>query len=88
MDGGGFYEHLKPYASANCTAIVTYEGTVSMGYIDANENLEVTGCFLVPGLYSAAWYPEHKARVPFAAADPVVLSEVLNDLLQLAAKAK
>ncbi len=88
MDAGGFMEHLKPYPSAGCTAIVTYDGTVGMGYIDANESLTVTGCFLVPGLYSAGWYPEHKNRVPLATADPVVVSEVLNDLLQLAAKAK
>lgn len=87
LDAGGFYEHVKAYPAAGCTAVITYDGCVSMGYIDPNETLAVTECFLVPGVYSAASYPEHDNRQALSGADPVVLSEVLADILALAAKA-
>ena len=88
MDGGGFYEHQKSFAAAGCTAIVVYDGCVSMGYIQPEEELKVTECFLVPGIYTAEYYPEHKNRLALKNADPVVISEVLKDMLQLAEKAK
>ncbi|WP_437193293.1 DUF4132 domain-containing protein [Planctomicrobium sp. SH527] len=50
MDGGGFDEHSKQFPGANVTAVCSYSGTVGMGYIDPNENLEIEGVYFCSGM--------------------------------------
>jgi predicted DNA-binding WGR domain protein len=87
-DGGGFYEHSKPFYAADITAIVQYEPGVSVGWITEAEDQHITNCLFVPGIYKPDWYPEHKKRLTLSDVDPVVLSEVLKDLTLIATKAK
>lgn len=88
QDGGVFSEHSKPFYAAGTTAIVQYEG-VPMGYMVDWDDQSIEACFFVEGVYEGTdWYPEHKNRLRLGDVDPLVLSEVLNDLHTLASKAK
>jgi predicted DNA-binding WGR domain protein len=89
QDAGMFDEHSKQFPAANITAVVLYEGCVSMGYIDPDELLELGECYFVAGLRKAAgWDRKSNEALPLVTVDPIVISEVLADLQQLAAKAK
>jgi hypothetical protein len=88
MDGGGFDEHSKPFPSANVTAVVTYQGSVAMGYIDPNEILTVEKCYFVEGNRGPSGYAHKEKALKLGAVDPVAVSEVLTDLTALAAKGK
>ena len=87
-DGGGFSGHSKQFLAAHVTAVVQYEDGVAVGYIiDAGEqNLEYIA--FVPGLQNPDWWPQHMDRLPLKQIDAVVISEVLNDIQLVLAKAK
>ncbi|MEQ1829395.1 MAG: DUF4132 domain-containing protein [Pirellula sp.] len=90
MDGGCFAEHSKEFPSANITAIVTYEGTVGMGYIDPNETLTLENVFFVPELHGRTdfnWMGKKKC-IPLSQVSDIVLSEVIADMALLKSKAK
>jgi hypothetical protein len=86
-DHGWFYEHSKPFYGSEVTAIVQYEG-VMVGEIMTSEDQRIEHCFFVPGIYTPIGYHDHKERVPLGQIDPVAISEVLNDLTAVAAKAR
>jgi hypothetical protein len=89
MDGGGFDEHSKQFPAANVTAVVHYEGMVSMGYIDPNETLTLETAYFCPGMRKPSGYgygSEKKLRL--GEVSPVVMSEVLSHLSVLKSKAK
>jgi len=90
MDGGGFDEHSKQFPAAGVTAVVNYDGTVGMGYIDPNEMLEVTTCQFVKGMRgpSGYGYGDKEKLIALKDVDPIVISEVIADLNELKAKAK
>ncbi|ABC30072.1 uncharacterized conserved protein [Hahella chejuensis KCTC 2396] len=90
MDAGGFDEHSKQFAAANVTAVVNYEGVVGMGYIEADETLETTEIVFVKGMRQPSGYGwDQKDKIlPLKQVDPLVISEVIKDLNQLAAKAE
>ncbi|WLQ16291.1 DUF4132 domain-containing protein [Hahella aquimaris] len=90
MDAGGFDEHSKQFAAANVTAVVNYEGVVGMGYIEADETLETTEIVFVEGMRQPSGYGwDIKDKIlPLKQVDPLVISEVIKDLNQLAAKAE
>lgn len=90
MDGGCFDEHSKQFPAAGVTAVVNYEGTVGMGYIDPNEMLDVTTCQFVKGMRapSGYGYGDKEKLVPLKDVDPIVISEVIADLNEFKAKAK
>jgi predicted DNA-binding WGR domain protein len=88
MDAGCFDEHSKPFPAADVTAVVHYEGTVGMGYIDPNEELKIEGCYFAAGHRPPAGYAYKEETVKLGDVDPVAVSEVLADLTALAAKAK
>jgi hypothetical protein len=78
IDGGGFNSHYKEFEAADTTAIVYYDGAVGMGYIEASEICQLTTLhFQRTG--GTAMKPGE--------ADPIVVSEALRDLDELAAKA-
>jgi Domain of unknown function (DUF4132) len=87
MDAGCFDEHSRQFPAANVTALLTYEGTVSMGYIDPTEQLRLTGCCFVEGLREPSGYEKANGGVDLGRVDPVVISETLHDLTSLAEKA-
>lgn len=87
MDGGCFDEHSRQFPGAGLTAFVTYEGTVGMGYIDANEMLTMKGAYFLPGLRKPSGYEKYiELSLPLKDVDPVVLSETIHDLEIVAAK--
>jgi predicted DNA-binding WGR domain protein len=89
MDGGCFDEHSRQFPAAAITAVVSYEGTVSMGYIQPDAELTVTGCCFVAGLREPDGYAgnlQHKLEL--GDVDPIVVSETLHDLNIVASKAK
>ena len=89
MDGGCFDEHSRQYPAAGVTALVSYEGSVSMGYIQPDEELTVTGCVFVDGLREPSGYGDDvNQKLKLGDVDPIVLSETLHDLTVVASKAK
>jgi predicted DNA-binding WGR domain protein len=87
MDGGCFDEHSKQFPAANVTAIVNYEGTVAMGYIDPNETLILQDVIFVPGMRAPSGYGEDLNKaLKLSDVSPVVLSEVMADLTALSVK--
>jgi hypothetical protein len=88
MDAGCFDEHSKPFPAADVTAVVHYEGTVGMGYIDPNELLTLKTCYFVAGQRRPSGYAFKEKTLQLGGVDPVAVSEVLTDLTALAAKAK
>jgi hypothetical protein len=89
MDAGCFDEHSKQFPAANVTAVVHYDGTVAMGYIDPNELLTLGLVYFCPGIRAPSgygWSSEKKVRL--GEVSPVVLSEVLGHMHALKSKAK
>lgn len=89
MDAGCFDEHSKQFPAADVTAVIGYEGTVGMGYIDPNELLKITNVQFIKGLRPPSGYGWDKQGVmKLGAVPPVVMSEVLADLHVLKSKAR
>ncbi|SFH92653.1 DUF4132 domain-containing protein [Planctomicrobium piriforme] len=95
LDGGGFDEHSKQFPAANVTAVCCYSGTVGMGYIDPNENLQIEGIYFCSGLRPPSGYGgwhygsnSKDARIKLKDVPPVVISEVIADMQVLKSKAK
>jgi predicted DNA-binding WGR domain protein len=88
MDAGCFDEHSRQFPAAAVTAVVSYEGTVGMGYIQPEEELTVTGCAFVDGLREPSGYGIREKQLALGDVDPIVISETLHDLTVLATKAK
>jgi len=70
------------------TAVVHYDGTVGMGYIDPNEVLTFESCYFVAGQRPPSGFARKEGTRTLGDVDPVAVSEVLSDLTTLAAKAK
>ena len=87
-DGGGFYGHSKHYPFAGVTANVTYDGTVGYGYIDPNELLTFETCYFTADEGERKTWRYKETRMKLSDVNPVVTSEVIKDLSELAAKAK
>jgi predicted DNA-binding WGR domain protein len=89
MDAGCFDEHSKQFPAASVTAVIGYEGTVGMGYIDPNERLTVKSAHFCKGLRAPSGYGwDLKDAVKLGQVPPIVISEVLADLHVLSSKAK
>ena len=56
MDGGCFDEHSKQFPAADVTAVIRYEGTVGMGYIDPNEMLTLSSIHFCAGMRARSGY--------------------------------
>lgn len=89
MDGGCFDEHSKQFPAAGVTAVIGYEGTVGMGYIDPNEMLTLSSIHFCSGLRVPSGYGwDSKVKMQLEQVPPIVISEVLADLQVLKSKAK
>jgi hypothetical protein len=89
MDGGCFDEHSKQFPAADLTAVVHYDGTVGMGYIDPNELLTLGTAYFCPGMRKPSGYGwGSEKKVKLGEVSPMVLSEVLAHMHALKSKAK
>ena len=89
MDNGSIDEHSRQFPDAAITAVVRYDGIVSMGYILPENALTLDGCCFVKGLRAPSGFGDglHKT-IKLGDVDPIVMSETLHDLTMLAAKVK
>ncbi len=91
MDGGCFDEHSKQFPAANVTAVVHYDGTVGMGYIDPTELLTLESVYFMPGMRSPSgygWEQKGAKKCKLGSVNAIVISEVLADMQVLKSKAK
>lgn len=90
MDAGCFDEHSKQFPAADVTAVIGYEGTVGMGYIDPNEMLTLNSVHFCSGMRAPSGYGwDSKGKLlKLQQVPPIVISEVLADLQVLKSKAK
>lgn len=90
LDGGCFDEHSKQFPAANVTAVVVYEGTVGMGYIEADSILTIEHLKFYTGMREPSGYNWSRKDEPIKLRDvpPIVLSEVMADMQVLKSKAK
>ena len=87
-DNGIFAGHFKPFYGANLTAVIQYADGVSPGWIVDADDQQIKYLTFVPGIRKAEYWPAHKERLVLGAIDPVVVSEVLTDMLVVVAKAR
>ena len=89
MDAGCFDEHSKQFPAANVTAVVGYDGTVGMGYIDPDEMLTTDAIHFCQGMRKPSGYRDgSKKKMKLGDVAPIVISEVLADLQVLKSKSK
>lgn len=89
MDGGCFDEHSKQFPAADVTAVVNYEGTAAMGYIDPGETLTLKSVHFCKGLRDPSGYGwDLKKAMKVGEVPAIVISEVMADLHVLQGKAK
>lgn len=89
MDAGCFDEHSKQFPSANVTAVVHYDGTVGMGWIDPDEVLTITSLYFCAGMREPSGYEwNSEKKVKLSKVHPIVISEVIADLMVIKSKAK
>ncbi|MEZ4376562.1 MAG: DUF4132 domain-containing protein [Polyangiaceae bacterium] len=89
MDAGGFDEHSKQFPSAKVTAVVHYDGIVGMGWIDPDELLTISSLYFCAGMRQPSgygWNSEKKLKL--SKVHPIVISEVIADLMVIKSKAK
>ena len=84
-DAGVFYSHSKPFYAAEVTAIVTYPG-VPIGYMDGWEDQKIEAVYFLSGIVEGDALFDRRAKIKLSDVEPIVLSEVLRDLTQVAAK--
>lgn len=87
-DGGGFSGHSKHFPFAGVTANVTYDGMVAYGFINPDELLTFETCYFTADEGERKTWRYRENRMKLSDVDPVVTSEVIKDLSELAAKAK
>ena len=87
-DAGHFWEHTKAFPSANVTAVIEYEpGSFPYG-IQQEEPQKIEHLFFAPGIHEPRMYSRWEKKLKWGDVDPVVVSEVLSDLISICAKEK
>ncbi len=96
-DHGDYSLHFKYFPAANLTAVVgDYDEVfVDLSVIIGSGLDTIDGCCFLRGMHNAlydypahTWMPEYTQRIPLGEVDPVIISEVLSDLLTVTAKAQ
>ncbi len=89
VDSGSIIaEHYKHFYGVNLTAIVEHSTGVWIGAIADSEDQIMECCYFVSGIVTPTSYPNSPTKIPLNQVDPVVVSEVLNDLMAIALKAR
>ncbi len=79
------FEHFRSSESAGVTAVVAYDGIPVGGFVDWDDQ-KIEACFFVAGPEGDAGDGER--RLALDDVDPIVVSEVCNDLAVLAEKVR
>lgn len=88
-DAGCFYSHSKHFPGAGVTALAVYQG-VPVGYMmEADPQTVESCCFFKADSDKVDMYFESSKlqKIPLRDVDPIVISEVLHDLMLISAKA-
>lgn len=86
-DNGSFNGHFKPFEQFGVTAVIQYKDGVAIGWITDAPAQRIHYVAFVPGLARAQVWPDHRERLPLEQVDPLVISEVLNDVAGIVARA-
>ena len=89
-DGGCFYSHSKYFPGAKIAALAIYQG-VPVGYMMEADPQRVESCFFFKADSDKVdmYFDSRKMqRIPLGKVDPIVLSEVLHDLILISAKSE
>ena len=73
---------FKPFWAAEVTAIARYEG-VPVGYMVDWDDQSIDEVLFVAGAHTPDTYPWRSKPLPLGEVDPVVISEVLRDLVEI-----
>lgn len=87
-DAGCFYSHSKFFPGAGVCVLATYQG-VSVGYMMDSEPQSVESCFFFKADSDRVdiYFDARKInKIPLGKVDPIVISEVLHDLVLISAK--
>ncbi len=85
----GYYHcHSKQFYESKLTAVVEYDKGIQMMMALEGEPQQITSCYILPGLHKPAEGYYGQEKFPLKEVDPVVISEVLNDLTVLTSKGK
>ncbi|MCA9071627.1 MAG: DUF4132 domain-containing protein, partial [Planctomycetaceae bacterium] len=87
QDNGVFQEHYKHFYSADLTASIHYEYGIGINFYSEEEDQTLENCLFLKGIYKPTGWPRHVPQVKLGSVDPVIVSEVLSDLMELEAKA-
>lgn len=87
QDNGVFCEHYKHFYDADLTASVAYRHGIGIAYFDGEEDQDLEAILFLKGIYKPTGWPRHKPQVKLGSVDPVIVSEVIADLMELEAKA-
>lgn len=88
-DGGLYYNHVKEFAAAGLTVAVGYEEGIPVGSVEDAGPLAVDHCYAVPGRprdHAWAYEDAQPAALRWEHVDPIVRSEVLTVLVEVAAR--
>src|SRR5262249_41749421 len=89
LDAGVYHEHTKYFPGAGVTAVVGYDPGLSASGMQFEESQELTECAFIRAGVDLGWrQPRPQVCVPLGEIDPVVISEVLADLIELASRGK
>lgn len=81
---GNFSQHYKHFASSGVTAFVEYDGVSGYGYINPEENTSLGNCYFSSG---SKEYSSKTDKLKLSEVDPIAVSEVINEISTLTAKA-
>ena len=96
-DHGDYSLHFKYFPAADLTAVVgDYDEVfVDLSVVIGSGLDTIDGCCFLRGMHNAlcdypihTWMPENTQRIPLGEVDPIIISEVLSDLITVAAKAQ
>ncbi len=89
MDAGCFDEHSKQFPAADVTAVIHYDGSVGMGYIEPDETLKTDSIHFCKGMRPPSVYGwGSKKTMKLSDVPAIVISEVMADLNVLKTKAQ
>jgi predicted DNA-binding WGR domain protein len=87
-DHGDFHEYCKFFPGGGVTAVVVVEPGLWVSNIADPTEQSLPHCYFLPGPARPDWRRDPSREVPPGRVDPVVVSEVLADLVQVASKGK
>ncbi|MGB8699186.1 MAG: DUF4132 domain-containing protein [Thermosynechococcaceae cyanobacterium] len=88
-DGGGCHQHCKVYSQAQLIVGIEYEGGIAMWDVRQSGDIKITDCYFAPLHYYNSEFmfsANRKYALPLGKVNPIVFSEVIRDIANLAAK--